>query len=106
VIVPSAAVSAAEPAPARPGQLPAAGKPAAKLTLTAANSPAAAATAAPTAAESAAPTATAPKPAKRDPLWAHTPRAWLTDLSGMVVLGIVFCLLTWRRLIRLNASRR
>ena len=122
VIVPSAGVSAAGSPRARPGQLPGAGRPAAKLTLTAANSPKAAASATPTASKGATPTAsggatptaspggtattTAPQPAKPDPLWAHTPRAWLTDIAGMVVLGIVFCLLTWRRLIRLNAGRR
>ncbi len=120
VIVPSAGVSAAGSPRARPGD--SAAKPAAKLTLTAANAPRAVASATPKASQGAtpgasqgakptaspggAPTTAAPKPAKPDPLWAHTPRAWLTDIAGMVVLGIVFCLLTWRRLIRLNAGRR
>ena len=115
VIVPSAGVSAAGAGQAGPGMLPATGKPAAaKVDLTAANSPAAAATATPRASKAAtpraskgaAPTTTAPTAAKPDPLWAHTPRAWLTDIAGMVVLGIVFCLLTWRRLVRLNPGRR
>ena len=109
VIVPSAGVSAAGAGKAGPGRPPATGKPAAaKADLTAATSPAAsaAATPKPTNSKAATPTGAALTAAKPDPLWAHTPRAWLTDIGGMVVLGIVFCLLTWRRLIRLNAGRR
>jgi hypothetical protein len=45
-------------------------------------------------------------PAKPDPLWNHTPRAWLTDISALALLGIIFCILTWRRLIRLSPGRR
>jgi hypothetical protein len=108
VIVPSVGVSAAAAGNAGPGRLPATGKPAAKVDLTAATSPATSAAATPkaTSSKAATPTGAAPTAAKPDPLWEHTPRAWLTDLGGMVVLGIVFCLLTWRRLIRLNAGRR
>jgi ABC-type multidrug transport system ATPase subunit len=47
--------------------------------------------------------AAAPKP---DPLWKHNPRTWLTDMGVMVLLAIVFCLITWRRLIRLSPGRR
>jgi ABC-type multidrug transport system ATPase subunit len=108
VIVPSAGVSAAGAPAAGPASLAASGKPgSAKVTLTAVTAPSTTAGASPKSAtpKSATPQSGTPQPAKPDPLWAHTPRAWLTDIGGMVVLGIVFCLLTWRRLIRLNPGR-
>jgi uncharacterized SAM-binding protein YcdF (DUF218 family) len=110
VIVPSAGVSAAGAgAPAGgPASLATSGRPAsAKVTLTAATSPGTTAAATPKAAtpKAATPKAATPQAATPDPLWEHTPRAWLTDIGGMAVLGIVFCLITWRRLIRLNPGR-
>jgi ABC transport system ATP-binding/permease protein len=41
-----------------------------------------------------------------DPLWKHKPRTWLTDMVLMVVLGIVFTLIAWWRLVRLSPGRR
>jgi ABC-type multidrug transport system ATPase subunit len=41
-----------------------------------------------------------------DPLWKHNPRTWLTDMALMVVLGLVFTLMAWWRLIRLSPGRR
>jgi ABC transport system ATP-binding/permease protein len=41
-----------------------------------------------------------------DPLWAHTPQAWLIDMAALIVLGVVFAMLTWWRLIRQGPGRR
>jgi ABC-type multidrug transport system ATPase subunit len=41
-----------------------------------------------------------------DPLWAHTPQAWLTDMAALVMLGVIFSVLTWWRLIRQGPGRR
>ncbi|MGO9159900.1 MAG: FHA domain-containing protein [Streptosporangiaceae bacterium] len=41
-----------------------------------------------------------------DPLWKHSARTWLTDMAMMVLLGLVFTLLAWWRLVRLSPGRR
>jgi ABC-type multidrug transport system ATPase subunit len=41
-----------------------------------------------------------------DPLWKHSARTWLTDMAMMVLLGLVFTLIAWWRLIRLTPGRR
>jgi ABC-type multidrug transport system ATPase subunit/ABC-type multidrug transport system permease subunit len=75
--------------------------PAAKAHSTAKASAPGSATAAQTAAAPG--SAAAPKP---DPLWKHTASTWLTDMGLMVALAIVFCLLTWWRLMKLSPRRR
>ena len=42
---------------------------------------------------------------KPDPLWAHTPSQWLIDMALMVVLGLLFSFISWRRLVRLSPGR-
>ena len=121
VIVPGVGVSAAAVTSPSPGTPPASGKAVtARQTATSANAHAPGKDAAPartaasakasltartssTARTSGAATPPAPKP---DPLWNHTPRAWLTDIGALALLGIVFCFLTWRRLIRMSPGRR
>jgi ABC transport system ATP-binding/permease protein len=50
---------------------------------------------------------TPPAPgAVKDPLWAHTPHAWLLDMGMMVVLAVVFSFITWRRLRGSSPARR
>jgi hypothetical protein len=41
-----------------------------------------------------------------DPLWDHKPTTWLTDIGLMGVLGLLFSLLAWRRIIRIKPGRR
>jgi ABC-type multidrug transport system ATPase subunit len=41
-----------------------------------------------------------------DPLWAHTPQAWLIDMAALILLGVIFAMLTWWRLIRQGPGRR
>jgi ABC-type multidrug transport system ATPase subunit len=41
-----------------------------------------------------------------DPLWDHKPGVWLLDMALMVVLGIVFTVITWRRLVGLSPGRK
>ena len=41
-----------------------------------------------------------------DPLWAHTPQAWLIDMVALILLGVIFAMLTWWRLIRQGPGRR
>ena len=41
-----------------------------------------------------------------DPLWAHTPQAWLIDMAALIMLGVIFSMLTWWRLIRQGPGRR
>ena len=41
-----------------------------------------------------------------DPLWLHTPSTWLKDMAALLGLGVLFVLLTWRRLVRLSPGRR
>jgi hypothetical protein len=41
-----------------------------------------------------------------DPLWDHKPGIWLLDMGMMVVLGLVFTLVTWRRLVGLSPGRK
>ena len=50
---------------------------------------------------------TPPSPGvKPDPLWAHTAHIWLLDMGMMVVLGVVFSFITWRRLRGSSPARR
>jgi ABC transport system ATP-binding/permease protein len=50
---------------------------------------------------------TPPSPGtKPDPLWAHTPHIWLLDMGMMIVLGVVFSFITWRRLRGSSPARR
>jgi hypothetical protein len=44
-----------------------------------------------------------PKP---DPLWSHTPHAWLLDMAMPLVLTLVLIGLTWWRLQRMSPGRR
>ncbi len=41
-----------------------------------------------------------------DPLWKHNARTWLIDMAAMILLGIIFTLLSWQRLVRLSPGRR
>ncbi len=41
-----------------------------------------------------------------DPLWKHNAKTWLIDMAAMIVLGIIFTLLSWQRLVRLSPGRR
>ena len=41
-----------------------------------------------------------------DSLWAHDPHTWLKDMAALVLLGVLFVLLTWWRLVRLSPGRR
>ncbi|HEU5417940.1 MAG TPA: FHA domain-containing protein [Streptosporangiaceae bacterium] len=41
-----------------------------------------------------------------DPLWRHTSSTWLTDVGMMLVLGLLFSLITWWRLVRIRPGRR
>ena len=41
-----------------------------------------------------------------DSLWAHTSHAWLMDITALVVLGVVFALIAWWRLLRQGPGRR
>ncbi|HLQ54558.1 MAG TPA: FHA domain-containing protein [Streptosporangiaceae bacterium] len=55
------------------------------------------------AARAAAPAASTLKP---DPLWKHSPHTWLLDMAMMVLLGLTFTLIAWRRLVKLSPGRR
>ena len=41
-----------------------------------------------------------------DPLWKHNAQTWLIDMAAMILLGIIFTLLSWQRLVRLSPGRR
>jgi len=41
-----------------------------------------------------------------DPLWKHNAHTWLMDMGAMVLLGLVFTLLAWWRLVKLSPGRR
>jgi len=41
-----------------------------------------------------------------DPLWAPTPKAWLTNMVALILLGVIFSVLTWWRLIRQGPGGR
>ncbi len=41
-----------------------------------------------------------------DPLWKHKSGTWLMDLGMMLLLGLVFSLIAWWRLLRMGPSRR
>jgi ABC-type multidrug transport system ATPase subunit/pSer/pThr/pTyr-binding forkhead associated (FHA) protein len=41
-----------------------------------------------------------------DPLWDHASSAWLKDVGGMIVLGLLFSLLAWWRILKIKPGRR
>ncbi len=41
-----------------------------------------------------------------DTLWAHTGRQWLINMAALLVLGLLFTLLAWWRLVRQGPARR
>ena len=41
-----------------------------------------------------------------DPLWQHKPSIWFLDMGLQVVLGVVFILVAWRRLVGLSPGRK
>ena len=41
-----------------------------------------------------------------DPIWAHKSATWLTDVGAMILLGLLFSLLAWWRIIRIKPGRR
>ena len=41
-----------------------------------------------------------------DPLWQHKPSIWFLDMGLQVVLGVVFVLVAWRRLVGLSPGRK
>jgi hypothetical protein len=43
---------------------------------------------------------------KPDPLWTHSATTWLTDIGLLLALGVVFTVITWRRLERSRPGRR
>jgi ABC transport system ATP-binding/permease protein len=43
---------------------------------------------------------------KPDPIWNHTPHAWLQDMGLQLAMGLVFLLIAWWRLERLSPGRR
>jgi hypothetical protein len=43
---------------------------------------------------------------KPDALWTHSATTWLTDIGLLLALGVVFTVLTWRRLERSRPGRR
>ncbi len=46
-----------------------------------------------------------PRGSTTDPLWAHTPSAWLTAMGALVVLTVVFLLIAWWQLVRISPGR-
>jgi hypothetical protein len=46
-----------------------------------------------------------PAPAT-DPLWVHKSGTWLKDVGLMLVLGLLFSVLTWWRLVKIKPGRR
>jgi ABC-type multidrug transport system ATPase subunit/pSer/pThr/pTyr-binding forkhead associated (FHA) protein len=47
-----------------------------------------------------------PPGSKPDPLWKHTPGAWLISMGAMLVLSAVYLLIAWWQLNRLSPGRR
>jgi ABC-type multidrug transport system ATPase subunit len=47
-----------------------------------------------------------PTGTKPDPLWLHNPHTWVTDMVALALLGLVFVLITWWRLVRMGPGRR
>jgi hypothetical protein len=41
-----------------------------------------------------------------DPLWAHKSGTWLKDVGLMLLLGLLFSVLTWWRLVKIKPGRR
>jgi len=41
-----------------------------------------------------------------DHLWDHTPRQWLTNMIALAILGVLFSVLAWWRLVRQGPARR
>jgi ABC-type multidrug transport system ATPase subunit len=72
-----------------------------------AGTPIASSTASPAPAASPAATGTAGLQAlPTDPLWAHKASVWLKDVGAMIVLGLLFSLLGWWRVVRIKPGRR
>jgi ABC transport system ATP-binding/permease protein len=70
-------------------------------------SPSPSASASPSASGSPGPGSSSGSPAlTTDPLWKHNASTWLIDVGMMLVLGLVFSLIAWWRLLRLGPSRR
>jgi len=51
-------------------------------------------------------TATPAAASGADPLWKRNARTWLTDMAAMLLLGLVFTLIAWWRLVKLSPGRR
>ena len=43
---------------------------------------------------------------KTDPLWSHTPSAWLTAMGLQILLTLLFVLIAWWRLVWISPGRR
>jgi ABC transport system ATP-binding/permease protein len=43
---------------------------------------------------------------KADPLFSHTVHAWAVDMGALVLLGVLFAMLTWWRLVRQGPGRK
>jgi hypothetical protein len=41
-----------------------------------------------------------------DPLWRHNSSVWLKNFILMIVLGLLFSLITWWRVIKIKPGRR
>jgi ABC-type multidrug transport system ATPase subunit len=50
-------------------------------------------------------TASAPAVAT-DPLWRHNSGTWLKDIAAMLLLGLLFSVIAWQRIIRIRPGRR
>ena len=48
----------------------------------------------------------APQSSSADPVWAHTPATWLTDMAILLLLALGYALLTWWRLVRMGPVKR
>jgi hypothetical protein len=41
-----------------------------------------------------------------DPLWRHNSATWLKDIGAMLLLGLLFSVIAWQRIIRIRPGRR
>jgi hypothetical protein len=78
----------------------------AQLRLSASPSPTPAVSPSPSASTGAAPSSASGTTTTTDPLWDHTGSTWLTDMGVLLALALFFCLLTWRRLIKMRPLQR
>ncbi|MGB6457619.1 MAG: ATP-binding cassette domain-containing protein, partial [Streptosporangiaceae bacterium] len=78
----------------------------AQLSQAASPSPTPAVSPSPSASTGAAPSSAAGTTTTTDPLWDHTGSTWLTDMGVLLALALLFCLLTWRRLIKMRPLQR